>query len=178
MYWAFRPDLGQAGRWAGRLTVKKLPLFAIALVAAIPAYWFIWIVVGGPMWDRNYGTFQVEVFKNKAVLTLLILTLIVCALLAFMPFLALIFGLGRDSNELAMADTDASGGGTAVEDDWQADAEVDDDPFADDGDEDAEELGSETVEFESDEEMDIEGLDEDDIFDEDEDDDVFGFDDE
>jgi hypothetical protein len=163
------------------LTVKKLPLFAIALVAAIPAYWFIWIVVGGPMWDRNYGTFQVEVFKNKAVLTLLILTLIICALLAFMPFLALIFGLGRDSNELADADADAdaSGGGTAVEDDWQADAEVDDDPFADDGEEDDEELGSETVEFESDDELDIEGLDEDDIFDEDEDeDDVFGFDDE
>lgn len=161
--------------------MKKLPLFAIALVAAIPAYWFIWIVVGGPMWDRNYGTFQVEVFKNKAVLTLLILTLIICALLAFMPFLALIFGLGRDSNELADADADAdaSGGGTAVEDDWQADAEVDDDPFADDGEEDDEELGSETVEFESDDELDIEGLDEDDIFDEDEDeDDVFGFDDE
>lgn len=162
--------------------MKKLPLFAIALVAAIPAYWFIWIVVGGPIWDDSYGTFQVEVFKNKAVLTLLILTLIVCALLAFMPFLALIFGRGRESNELSDSDSDsdadADGGGTAVEDDWQADAEVDDDPFADDGDEDAEELGSETVEFESDEEMDIEGLDEDDIFDEDEDDDVFGFDDE
>ena len=150
--------------------MKKLPLFAIALVAAIPAYWFIWIVVGGPMWDRNYGTFQVEVFKNKAVLTLLILTLIVCALLAFMPFLALIFGRGRDSNELA----DASGGGTAVEDEGQSETEVDDDPFVD---EDAEEFGAETVEFESDDELDIEGLDEDDIFDEDEDD-VFGFDDE
>jgi hypothetical protein len=169
------------------LTVKKLPLFAIALVAAIPAYWFIWIVVGGPIWDDNYGTFQVEVFKNKAVLTLLILTLIVCALLAFMPFLALIFGRGRESNDLADADADAdadaSDGGTAVEDDWQADAEVDDDPFVDDGDdgddgdEDAEELGSETAEFDSDEELDIEGLDEDDIFDEDEDD-VFGFEDE
>ena len=166
--------------------MKKLPLFAIALVAAIPAYWFIWIVVGGPMWDRNYGAFQVQVFKNKAVLALLILTLIVCALLAFMPFLALIFGRGRDSNELADADADAdadaSSGGTAVEDDWQADAEVDDDPFADEGDEGDEgdeELGSETVEFESDEELDIEGLDEDDIFDEDDDeDDVFGFDDE
>ena len=175
MYWAFRLDLGQAGRWAGRLTVKKLPLFAIALVAAIPAYWFIWIVVGGPMWNRNYGTFQVEVFKNKVVLTLLILTLIVCALLAFMPFLALIFGRGRDSNDLADADADAdaSGGGTAVEDDWQADAEVDDDPFADEVDE--------VESDESDEELDIEGLDENDIFDEDEDedeDDVFGFDDE
>jgi hypothetical protein len=159
--------------------VKKLPLFAIALVAAIPAYWFIWIVVGGPMWDGNYGKFQGEVFDNPAVLALLILTLIVCALLAFMPFLALIFGRGRDSNELADADADASGGGTAVEDDWQADAEVDDDPFADDGEEDDEELGSETVEFESDDELDIEGLDEDDIFDEGEDeDDVFDFDDE
>ncbi|MED5399943.1 MAG: hypothetical protein VX669_06100, partial [Planctomycetota bacterium] len=65
--------------------MKKLPLFAVALVAAIPALWFIWIVVGGPMWEGNYGTFQVEVFKNKAVLGLLILTLVVCALLAFMP---------------------------------------------------------------------------------------------
>jgi hypothetical protein len=99
-----------------------------------------------------------------------------------MPFLALIFGRGRDSNELA----DASGGGTAVEDEGQSETEVDDDPFADEGDEgdegdeddeDAEEFGAETVEFESDDELDIEGLDEDDIFDED-DDDVFGFDDE
>lgn len=129
--------------------MKKLPLFSLALVAAIPALWFIWIVVGGPMWEGNYGTFQVQVFKNKAVLVMLILTLIVCALLAFTPVLALIFGGGSESLEPALAD----------------ESDEDDDPFAEDDEE-------------SDGELEIEGLDEDDIFDEDDEDDGFAFDDE
>jgi hypothetical protein len=130
--------------------VKKLPLFAVALVAAIPALWFIWIVVGGPMWEGNYGEFQVEVFKNKAVLGLLILTLVVCALLAFMPFLALIFG-----GEPAVAVAGAGDAGTGVAVDPDAGEMVDDEG-----------------------ELVIEGLDEEDIFDEDDGDDVFDFDDE
>ena len=129
--------------------MKKLPLFSLALVAAIPALWFIWIVVGGPMREGNYGTFQVQVFKNKAVLVMLILTLIVCALLAFTPVLALIFGGGSESLEPALAD----------------ESDEDDDPFAEDDEE-------------SDGELEIEGLDEDDIFDEDDEDDGFDFDDE
>ena len=129
--------------------MKKLPLFSLALVAAIPALWFIWIVVGGPMREGNYGTFQVQVFKNKAVLVMLILTLIVCALLAFTPVLALIFGGGSESLEPALAD----------------ESDEDDDPFAEDDEE-------------SDGELEIEGLDEDDIFDEDDEDDGFAFDDE
>jgi len=129
--------------------VKKLPLFSLALVAAIPALWFIWIVVGGPMREGNYGTFQVQVFKNKAVLVMLLLTLIVCALLAFTPVLALIFGGGSESLEPALAD----------------ESDEDDDPFAEDDEE-------------SDGELEIEGLDEDDIFDEDDEDDGFAFDDE
>ncbi|MEE3365839.1 MAG: hypothetical protein VX304_09340 [Planctomycetota bacterium] len=144
--------------------MKKLPLFAVALVAAIPALWFIWIVVGGPMWEGNYGTFQVEVFKNKAVLGLLILTLVVCALLAFMPFLALIFG-----GEPAVA---AAGAGDAA-DRFVAEDDEFDAPFADD-DEDEDDEDEE----DEDEELVIEGLDEEDIFDEDDSDDVFDFDDE
>lgn len=155
--------------------MKKLPLFAVALVAAIPALWFIWIVVGGPMWEGNYGEFQVEVFKNKAVLGLLILTLVVCALLAFMPFLALIFG-GEPA--VAVAGAGDAGTGVAVDPDagemvddegddpFVAEDDEDDDPFADDDDEEEEE------------ELVIEGLDEEDIFDEDDGDDVFDFDDE
>lgn len=135
--------------------MKKLPLFSLALVAAIPALWFIWIVVGGPMWEGNYGTFQVQVFKNKAVLVMLILTLIVCALLAFTPVLALIFGGGSESLEPALAD----------ESDESDESDEDDDPFAEDDEE-------------SDGELEIEGLDEDDIFDEDDEDDGFAFDDE
>jgi hypothetical protein len=150
--------------------VKKLPLFSLALVAAIPALWFIWIVVGGPMWEGNYGTFQVQVFKNKAVLGMLILTLIVCALLAFTPVLALIFGGGSESLEPALAD----GGGTAVEVDPETDEAVDDDPFESDEDDDPFAEDDE----ESDGELEIEGLDEDDIFDEDDEDDGFAFDDE
>jgi len=153
--------------------VKKLPLFSLALVAAIPALWFIWIVVGGPMWEGNYGTFQVQVFKNKAVLVMLILTLIVCALLAFTPVLALIFGGGSESLEPALAD----GGGTAVEDDPETDEAVDDDPFeSDESDEDDDPFAEDDEE--SDGELEIEGLDEDDIFDEDDEDDGFAFDDE
>ena len=164
--------------------MKKLPLFAVAVVAAIPALWFIWIVVGGPMWEGTYGTFQVEVFKNKAVLFLLILTLVVCALIAFMPFLALIFGGGSDSLDGSVALAD---GGTAVDvpprtddDPIVADEDVldDDDPFADEEAEDDDDSPF-ADEEESDDELDIEGLDEDDIFDESEDeDDVFAFDDE
>lgn len=150
--------------------MKKLPLFSLALVAAIPALWFIWIVVGGPMWEGNYGTFQVQVFKNKAVLVMLILTLIVCALLAFTPVLALIFGGGSESLEPALAD----GGGTAVEVDPETDEAVDDDPFESDEDDDPFAEDDE----ESDGELEIEGLDEDDIFDEDDEDDGFAFDDE
>jgi hypothetical protein len=150
--------------------VKKLPLFSLALVAAIPALWFIWIVVGGPMWEGNYGTFQVQVFKNKAVLVMLLLTLIVCALLAFTPVLALIFGGGSESLEPALAD----GGGTAVEVDPETDEAVDDDPF--EGDEDDDPFAEDDEE--SDGELEIEGLDEDDIFDEDDEDDGFAFDDE
>ena len=156
--------------------MKKLPLFAVALVAAIPALWFIWIVVGGPMWEGNYGEFQVEVFKNKAVLGLLILTLVVCALLAFMPFLALIFG-GEPAVAVAGAGDAGTGvavdpnGGEMVDDEgddpFGAEDDEDDDPFADDDDDDEEE-----------EELVIEGLDEEDIFDEDDGDDVFDFDDE
>jgi hypothetical protein len=172
--------------------VKKLPLFAVALVAAIPAFWFVWIVVGGPMWDGNYGTYQVEVFKNKAVLVLLILTLIVCALIAFMPFLALIFG-GEES--VALATPGGGGGTTDVDADPETDEIVDDDPFVDDGDDgdddpfaDDEDEDDDDDPFadddesddESDGELDIEGLDENDIFDEDDEDDedVFAFDDE
>ncbi len=160
--------------------MKKLPLFTVALVAAIPAFCFIWIVVGGPMWEGNYGTFQVQVFKNIPVLVMLILTLIVCALLAFMPFLALIFGGGSDSLEVAPAL--AAGGGTAVESDPETDEAAEDDPFEDDPFED-DEAEDESLDDpfaedgESDGELDIEGLDEDDIFDDD-DDDVFAFDDE
>tara|TARA_B100000809_G_scaffold55929_1_gene51858 strand:+ start:945 stop:1415 length:471 start_codon:yes stop_codon:yes gene_type:complete len=156
--------------------VKKLPLFSLALVAAIPALWFIWIVVGGPMWEGNYGTFQVQVFKNKAVLVMLLLTLIVCALLAFTPVLALIFGGGSESLEPALAD----GGGTAVEVDPETDEAVDDDPFeGDEGDEDDEDDDPFAEDDEeSDGELEIEGLDEDDIFDEDDEDDGFAFDDE
>ncbi len=150
--------------------MKKLPLFSLALVAAIPALWFIWIVVGGPMWEGNYGTFQVQVFKNKAVLVMLLLTLIVCALLAFTPVLALIFGGGSESLEPALAD----GGGTAVEVDPETDEAVDDDPF--EGDEDDDPFAEDDEE--SDGELEIEGLDEDDIFDEDDEDDGFAFDDE
>ena len=150
--------------------MKKLPLFSLALVAAIPALWFIWIVVGGPMWEGNYGTFQVQVFKNKAVLVMLLLTLIVCALLAFTPVLALIFGGGSESLEPALAD----GGGTAVEVDPETDEAVDDDPFESDEDDDPFAEDDE----ESDGELEIEGLDEDDIFDEDDEDDGFAFDDE
>jgi len=151
--------------------VKKLPLFSLALVAAIPALWFIWIVVGGPMWEGNYGTFQVQVFKNKAVLVMLILTLIVCALLAFTPVLALIFGGGSESVEPALA----GGGGTAVEIDPETEEAVDDNPFEDGEDDDPFAEDDE----ESDGELDIEGLDEDDIFDDDDDDDGdFAFDDE
>jgi hypothetical protein len=153
--------------------VKKLPLFSLALVAAIPALWFIWIVVGGPMWEGNYGTFQVQVFKNKAVLVMLLLTLIVCALLAFTPVLALIFGGGSESLEPALAD----GGGTAVEVDPETDEAVDDDPFeGDEGDEGDDPFAEDDEE--SDGELEIEGLDEDDIFDEDDEDDGFAFDDE
>ena len=156
--------------------MKKLPLFSLALVAAIPALWFIWIVVGGPMWEGNYGTFQVQVFKNKAVLVMLILTLIVCALLAFTPVLALIFGGGSESLEPALAD----GGGTAVEVDPETDEAVDDDPFesdeSDESDEDDDPFAEDDEE--SDGELEIEGLDEDDIFDEDDEDDGFAFDDE
>ena len=156
--------------------MKKLPLFSLALVAAIPALWFIWIVVGGPMWEGNYGTFQVQVFKNKAVLVMLILTLIVCALLAFTPVLALIFGGGSESLEPALAD----GGGTAVEVDPETDEAVDDDPFESDEDDEDDEDDDPFAEDdeESDGELEIEGLDEDDIFDEDDEDDGFAFDDE
>lgn len=153
--------------------MKKLPLFSLALVAAIPALWFIWIVVGGPMWEGNYGTFQVQVFKNKAVLVMLLLTLIVCALLAFTPVLALIFGGGSESLEPALAD----GGGTAVEVDPETDEAVDDDPFESDEDDEDDDPFAEDDE-ESDGELEIEGLDEDDIFDEDDEDDGFAFDDE
>ena len=156
--------------------MKKLPLFAVALVAAIPALWFIWIVVGGPMWEGNYGTFQVEVFKNKAVLGLLILTLVVCALLAFMPFLALIFG-----GEPAVAVAGAGDAGTEVDVD-PADAEMidagDDDPFVDEADEDADPFDDDPFDDDEEEELVIEGLDEEDIFAEDDGDDVFDFDDE
>jgi hypothetical protein len=153
--------------------VKKLPLFSLALVAAIPALWFIWIVVGGPMREGNYGTFQVQVFKNKAVLVMLLLTLIVCALLAFTPVLALIFGGGSESLEPALAD----GGGTAGEVDPETDEAVDDDPFEGDEDDEDDDPFAEDDE-ESDGELEIEGLDEDDIFDEDDEDDGFAFDDE
>jgi hypothetical protein len=156
--------------------VKKLPLFAIALVGAIPALWFIWIVVGGPMWEGNYGTFQVQVFKNTPVLVMLILTLIVCALLAFMPVLALIFGGGSESLEAAPAL--AGGGGTAVESDPETDEAVADDPFEDDEDDEGLDDPFAEDDDESDGELDIEGLDEDDIFAEDDDDDEFAFDDE
>ena len=157
--------------------MKKLPLFAIALVGAIPALWFIWIVVGGPMWEGNYGTFQVQVFKNTSVLMMLILTLVVCALLAFMPFLALIFGGGSEAVEAVPAL--AGGGGTAVEFDPETDEAVDDDPVEDDeDDEDLDDpFAEDEDEDESDGELDIEGLDEDDIFADDEDDE-FAFDDE
>ena len=147
--------------------MKKLPLFAVALVAAIPALWFIWIVVGGPMWEGNYGTFQVEVFKNKAVLGLLILTLVVCALLAFMPFLALIFG-----GEPAVAVAGAGDAGTAVDAAEMVDG---DDPFVAEDDEFDDAFAADEDE---DEELVIEGLDEEDIFAEDDGDDVFDFDDE
>ena len=118
--------------------MKKLPLFSLALVAAIPALWFIWIVVGGPMWEGNYGTFQVQVFKNKAVLVMLILTLIVCALLAFTPVLALIFGGGSESLEPALADEDDD---PFAEDDEESDGELeieglDEDDIFDEDDED------------------------------------------
>ncbi|MEC9010743.1 MAG: hypothetical protein VX877_15875 [Planctomycetota bacterium] len=156
--------------------MKKLPLFAVALVAAIPALWFIWIVVGGPMWEGNYGTFQVEVFKNKAVLGLLILTLVVCALLAFMPFLALIFG-----GEPAVAAAGAGDAGTAVGVDPDAAEMVDDegdDPFVAEDDEFDDPFADEDEDEDEDEELVIEGLDEEDIFAEDDGDDVFDFDDE
>mgnify|MGYP004190901907 CR=1 FL=1 len=158
--------------------MKKLPLFAVALVAAIPAFWFMWIVVGGPMWDGTYGTFQVEVFKNKVLLVMLILTLVVFALIAFMPFLALIFGGGSEPAEGGSVALATPGGGeTALDVDPETGELVDDDPFASEDDEDDEDDDPFVDESESDEELDIEGLDEDDIFDDGEDD-VFAFDDE
>ena len=162
--------------------MKKLPLFAVALVAAIPAFWFMWIVIGGPMWDGTYGTFQVEVFKNKILLVLLILTLVVFALIAFMPFLALIFGGGSDSRDGSVALATPGGGDTALGVDPDTGEMLDDDPFVSDDedafDDDEDDEGDDPFvdEGESDDELDIEGLDEDDIFDED--DDVFAFDDE
>jgi len=156
--------------------VKKLPLFAVALVAAIPAFWFMWIVVGGPMWEGNYGTYQVEVFKNKVLLVLLLLTLVVFALIAFMPFLVLIFGGGSDSHDGSVALATPGGGDTALDVDPETGEMVDDDPFVSDGedafddDEDDDDPFADDEDDDdpfaegSDDELDIEGLDDDDIF--------------